>query len=499
MGRNWTKLLLTFITILSMLFSQPVSAQGTGTSASDEINLDYLKSVMEMIKERHKGDVTDRQLIEGALRGMFDTMDQYTTYYTPEEADSFLRDINGTYEGIGVLLNKRDDYVIILKVYPLSPAEKAGIMPGDKIASVDGKDVAGAPLEEVSAITKGPAGTKVILGIIRSGKPGVINIEVVRGEIKLSPVTYEIKGDIGYIKLDVFNANADEYITKALDDMDKNNINKIVLDLRNNPGGDVEQAVAVARKLVPRGLITRLDFKSESVSDREYYSELDKIKYDLAVLVNGMSASASEIVAGAIQDTKAGTIIGTKTFGKAKVQSIIPLLTPEAYKKYEKQLGTKIVDAYDLITKYKVMPRKSEIIGWTKITTGMYTTPKGRMIDESGITPDIVVEDPVTVKDIDIGSIQKLTATWKPDLNNEGVDVYNAEKILKLLGYDVDTPDFKLDEKTFKAVSKFRIDSGLYPGGTLDFTTQRALNDRLDKKILEVDRQYNKAVEVLSK
>jgi len=482
-----------------MLFSQVAFVQGAAESEATQIDVEYLKSVMDMIKEKHKGEVTDSQLIEGALKGMFNSMDQYTTYFTQEEADSFLTSVSGTYEGIGIMMQKRDDYMLVVKVFSSSPAEKAGITIGDKIATVDGKSVAGLALEEASAMIKGPSGTKVSIGIIREGKSEIINVEVERGTIKVNPVTYEIRGDIGYIKIDVFNANTGEFITQALNEMDKNNIKKIVLDLRDNPGGDVNQAVTVAGKFVPKGLITKLDFKSDSMKDREYYSKLAEKKYQLAVLVNGGSASASEIVVGAVQDTQAGTVIGTKTFGKAKVQSVVPLLTPEAYQQYQEKLGEKIVDAYELITKFRIVPKKKEIMGWTKITTGSYTTPNGRMIDGVGITPDIIVEDPPKVKDIDITSIQKLTMTWKPDLNSESIDVYNAEKILKLLGYDVDTPDLMLDEKTFNAISKFRTDNGLYPGGTLDFATQKALNSKLDEKILELDKQYLKAVEVLSK
>ena len=147
-----------------------------------------------------------------------------------------------------------------------------------------------------------------------------------------------------------------------------------------------------------------------------------------------MSASASEIVAGAVQDTEAGLLVGTKTFGKAKVQNMVPILSPEAYKKYSEQTGLKIVDGHELIKKQNVNPSKDEIIGWAKITTGMYLTPKGNMIDGEGITPDIIIDDPQFVKDININSIQKLTYTWKPDLNDEGIDIYNAEKILKILG-----------------------------------------------------------------
>ena len=492
------KLLLSLALIMCMMLSQALFA-AAAPSSSSKTDLDYLRSVMDMIKERHKGDVTDQQLIEGALKGMFGSMDPYTTYFTPDQADSFLSEVNGIYDGIGISMGKSNDYIIVVKVFPLSPAEKSGLMPGDRIASLDGKSIIGISLEEASALIKGEAGTKVTLGIVRSGTDGILYVPVTRERIKLNPVTYEIKDGIAYIRLDTFNTNTAEFMAKALDDADAAGVNKIILDLRNNPGGDVDQAVSLAQHFVPEGLVTKLDFQSEAMADKEYYSKLKNPKYKPAILVNGLSASASEIVVGAVQDTKAGTIIGTKTFGKAKVQNLVPMLTPEAYAKYEKQLGVKVIDALDLINKYKVNPRQDEIIGWSKITTGLYYTPKGRMIDEQGITPDILVEDPVPVAGVDITSIQKLAKATKPGLNSESTDVYNAEKILKILGYDVDVPDPILDEKTAAAISQFRSDNGLYPGDMLDFTTQDILNSKLESEKLRLDAQYSKAVEVLNK
>jgi carboxyl-terminal processing protease len=495
MWKKSAKTVLVLIISLCILFS----GVGVYASSDEYQDLGYLESIMDMIREKYKGEITGSQLIEGALKGMFDTMDPYTTYFTSEEADSFFDDMSGTYEGIGVSMEKQGDYITVIKVFPLSPAEKSGIMAGDKIAAVNGKNIVGASIDEAASLIRGPAGTKVTIGIIRQGRPGVLNIEVQRAKIKLNPVLHEIRDGIGYIRIEMFNANASEYISKALQEVDRNNIKKIILDLRNNPGGEVNQAVSIAGNFVPKGLITKLDFKSESDSGEEYYSRLEKVKYKLAVLVNGMTASASEILAGAVQDTGVGILIGTKTFGKAKVQTLIPLLTPESYKKYEEQLGERIVNAYDLIEKHNIIPSDDEIKGWTKITTAVYLTPKGRMIDGKGLIPDVQADDPKPVSGIDILSIQKLTKTSKPDLDSEGVDVYNAEKILKILGYDVDTPDMKLDKKTFDAIWKFRVDNKLYPGGVLDFTTQGKLNSKLDDMLFELDKQYAKAVECLSK
>ncbi|NLC67719.1 MAG: S41 family peptidase [Clostridiaceae bacterium] len=476
------------------------SDAGAGNGAGEEggFNPEYFKSIIELIMDKYAGDVDEKRLIEGALRGMFSTMDAYTSYFDQSQAETFFGDVEGTYEGIGIVIEKSGDYVIISKVFPGSPAEKSGLLQGDRIITVDGTDVSGLTIDETSNLIKGQVGTKVVLGIYRNKDTEIISIEVERMQIRINPVIYEIKDDIGYIKLELFNSNTNEFITNALKEMDMKGIKKIILDLRDNPGGLVDQCVDVARKFVPSGLITKLSFKSETMPDQEYYSFLAELKYDLVILVNGMSSSASEILAGAVQDTGAGILVGSKTYGKAKVQNILPILSPEAYAKYYEQVGSKEVNAYDLITKYGISPLNSEIIGWTKITTGVYLTPKGRMIDGTGIVPDIEVEDPKPVNGIYLNNIQKLTKTWKPDLDDEGTDINNAEKILKVLGYDVDNPDNVLDEKTYQAVWKFRVDKGLYPGGVLDFTTQQALNDELGRIILTHDKQYAKAVEILS-
>ncbi len=494
MNKKIAKLIIVPLLITS-LYGQAVFSEGNVEKASSDS--DYLKSMTEMIKGNYNGEISEKALMEGALKGMFGTMDPYTEFYTNEEAEEFLGTIDGSYEGIGISMIKENNAVLVDTVYPDSPAYKAGISSGDRIVEVEGKDTASMTVNEIAAQIKGPAGTKVTLGLIKAGGTQITRVEVSREKISISPVHYEIKGDIGYIKIDIFNMNVDEYLTRALKEIDSKNITRLILDLRDNPGGEVSQAVAAARKFVPEGLITKLDFRSEDNRDTEYYSYLKDKKYKMAVLVNKNSASASEILAGAIQDTNAGTLIGTKTYGKAKVQNIYPLLTPEAYEKYSKRLGVNVVNAFDLEKKYGITPKEEEIMGWAKITTGMYTTPKGRMIDLEGITPDIIVENTGLIKGIEVMRVEKLSKSVKPSLNSENTEVCSAEKILKMCGYDIDTPDNKLDSKTFNAIKKFQKDNNMFAYGVLDFSTQQKLNDRLDKLVGEADIQYLKAVEYL--
>ena len=493
------KFLVFFLLIFCLLFSQVTVASAAAADSQNKIDADYLQDVIDMILEKYNGQITSDQLMQGALKGIFDTMDPYTTYFTPEEADNFMGTISGTFSGIGISMELNGDYIMIAKVFSGSPAERAGILQGDRIAEVDGANMVGASLEEASSLIMGEAGTNVKLGIVRSGRAGIIAVDITRAVISINPVTYDIVEGIGYIRLDTFSSNAGAYMALALEQMDNAKITKIILDLRGNPGGEVSQAIAVAGRFVTEGVITKLDFKSDSFTDETYKSFLEAPKYKLAVLVDGMSASASEIVAGAIQDTEAGTLIGTKTFGKAKVQGLIPILTPEASARYEEQLGVKIVDVLDLEQEYGIVPEDDEIIGYTKMTIGFYYTPDGRLIEGTGITPDITIEDTKPVSDVLLAGIQKLTRTYKPGLNDGGTDVCNAEKILKVLGYEIGIPDNLLDEKTFAAVKKFQKDVKLFPYGVIDFTTQKALNDALDGIILKYDKQFAKAVEVLNK
>jgi carboxyl-terminal processing protease len=209
-----------------------------------------------------------------------------------------------------------------------------------------------------------------------------------------------------------------------------------------------------------------------------------------------MTASASEIVAGAIQDTGAGKLVGTKTFGKARFQSLIPVLSRDAFFKYINE-GILAVNAYDLQSR-GIMPLEEDIAGYAKLTLGVYYTPKGRMIDGQGLTPDIVAEDPKPMHDVNINSIQKLTKTVEHGLNGQGIDVYNAEKILRFSGYNITAVDNTLDIDTVEALKYFQRKSGLNVNGILDKQTQDALNAELDRLIAKYDMQYAAAVEVLT-
>lgn len=486
-----TRIICTILIVFTILGQASLAA-----TDQDETDILYLRGILEMIRDQYKGDISDDELVYSAAKGMLESLDPYTVFYNNEETEEFVDTISGTFGGIGISMQISGDYIVIMQVFSDSPAEQAGLLQGDKIVEADGVSLVKEATDKAASLIKGEVGTKVKLGILRDGITVPKYFEVKREIINVNPVTYEIRGNIGYIRLDMFSSNSDEYVTDALSYMDRNNIKKIILDLRDNPGGEVSQAVEIARKFVPRGLITKLDYQSSRYRDISYYSDLDNPKYELAVLVNSNSASASEIVAGAIQDSGAGKLVGTKTFGKAKFQSLIPLLTLEAFEKYKTQ-GIFAVNGYDLQT-HGIYPASDEIAGYTKMSLGVYYTPNGRMIDGTGLEPDFAVDDPQPVSGIYINSIGRLTGEARIRLNGQGIDVFNSEMLLEIMGYKVQTPDNTLDIDTTAALREYQKDSGLPVTAILDKQTRTALNADLVKAILKYDMQYSTAVDLLN-
>lgn len=475
--------------VVLLLAGQPAYASGTIRDDSS-----YFIRLMDMIRDQYYGEATDEMLFEGAVRGMLGVLDDYTTFLNQQERDDFYGTIGGSFGGIGATLQLSGEHIVVVDVYRGSPAEKAGIHQGDIIVEADGRSLVGVSVDAAAEVIRGEPGTTVRLGVLRNGD--IAYIDIVREIVKVNPVIYENRNGIGYIRLEMFNSNTNEYITAALKYFDRVGISKIVLDLRDNPGGEMIQAVSLVEKFVPEGTITYLDYKSEMYWDTEYVSSLREPKYKLAVLVNGNSASASEIVAGAVQDRGAGKLIGTRTFGKAKVQSYVPILTPDAYMKYKKQYGIDTVNVYELRF-YGINPAEEEIYGYAQMTLGVYYTPSGKMIDGIGIIPDIQVDDPEYVNGVDVRFAEKLSRTMVLEPGSKGSDVYNAKLILRMLGYDIKNADVNFDEEFESALKEYQRSKKINASGKLDMRTQTVLNVDLDELIMKYDVQYATAVEYL--
>lgn len=323
--------------------------------------------IASMLEQNFIGDFDNTDLADQMYSGMADAMgDPYTRYFTKNEMSDFLNDANGTMCGIGIVISSDKDtgLCIVSEVIENSPAEKAGLKAGDTIIKVDDKDVVGMSVVEISELTKGKKDTSVKISVDRHGE-GEKLFDIKRSTINMQYVKSSKDGDIGYIKITEFaKVTADQFI-KALSGLMKQNIKGLVIDLRDNPGGMIDIVTEIADTLLPEGTITytvdkngnRVDFKSKDGC----------IDIPIAVLVNGGSASASELLAGAIQDNGRGTIIGTQTYGKGIVQGLYSLS-----------------DGSGL-----------------KITIQKYFTPNGVCIQGIGITPDYEIETEDKTKSAD--------------------------------------------------------------------------------------------------
>lgn len=469
--RKSIKRLAMLTLAIVMLVSMPINFAQAADEVTDEQqklqnDLDYLGKMLRFIKATYLHEVTEDELIEGAMKGLFFNLDDYSNYYTPEEYAELNEIVTGDFGGIGLHIIEQKGYITIITPIDGTPGFNAGIKPGDKVVSIDGTNVVGYTANKVSELMRGEPGTKVKLGIIREGVKGVIYFDITREIIKINPVKYEIlDNNIGFIKIADFNSHTLENVIKALNEFDSKEVDKIIFDIRNNPGGSLREVINVLRLLVPEGPLVHINNADGSTQTYESYNT--ETKYELAVLVNEGSASASEIFAGAVQDKKAGTVIGTTTYGKGTVQTILPLTND----------------------------------GGIKITVAEYLTPNKNVVNKVGIKPDIVVENAYMESKVDLSKIPALEKKRKPTLNTVGLDVLGAEQILQLLGYSINEPDGILDQVTFNTIKEFQKDNGLSSYGVLDFTTQDALTKAITKYVQSqlVDKQLEKAIEVLSK
>lgn len=335
--------------------------------------------VEKYIKDNYLRDVDEKKLIDGQLKGMLQSLgDPYSNYMTEDEFASLLQQTSGTYAGIGIVVTPGEDNLITV-VSPIegSPGERAGIKSGDKILKVDGKEYLADNMDEAVKVMKGEPKTKVVLTIMRKDKDGnndIFDVEIVREIFRLVTVKSSIiDDDIGYIKITSFDDLTYKDFKAELDKLGRKNIKGLIIDLRNNPGGLLDRCAQIADELLGEGDIVYTETKT---GKREYIkSDKSMVKYPLAVLINEGSASASEILAGAIRDHGRGVLIGTTTFGKGVVQRIIDLND-----------GTGM-----------------------KLTISEYFTPNGTNIHGVGIEPDIVVELPEGVEEIGVENIKEDT------------------------------------------------------------------------------------------
>lgn len=336
-------------------------------------------STYQLIVSRFYQKVNDKDLIEGISRGMAASLeDPYSTYYTKEEITEFNKQLNGIYAGIGMVLglDKETNLIKGVRIFKGSPAEKSGLLPGDIILEIDGKSTEGMDTETVAMNVKGLEGTKVKLVVFRNNQ--FLDFEITREIIQVPSVTGKfLNDDTLYIELSTFNDNTSTEFRNLLSGLEREPKN-IILDLRDNGGGLLAQAVELSRYFTPGGVVLYETGRNQKNLTPFIVDSTLFLNKPLVVLVNENSASASEVLAGAIQDYKSGVLIGDNTFGKAVVQSIYPLPTG----------------------------------GALKLTTQRYLTPNKRDLSKEGLTPDIKIV--MTEEDY-----KKIDYTALPDMNND--------------------------------------------------------------------------------
>lgn len=428
------KLLLgrTVALTLSILITTTIfmsTARAQSESALGRLSLDELRAFAEAydrIKMAYVEQVDDKTLLRNAIRGMLDGLDPHSAYLDARDFDSLQTNTSGEFGGVGLEVGVQDGYVLVVSPIDNTPAEKAGIKSGDLIIKLDDKSVVGMSLSDAIKYMKGKPGSVIKITVSRDGSAEPIEFDITRDVIQVSSInTRWLDSGYGYMRISQFQSNSGKELVKSIAKFKKQaDIKGLVLDLRNNPGGVLKASVEVVDAFIDDGLIVYTEgrLKDSKVSYRATSSNPGK-GIPLVVLINGGSASASEIVAGALQDHKRAVIMGTSSFGKGSVQTVLPLTEDRAL----------------------------------KLTTGLYFTPEGRSIQAQGIVPDIVIaqskiteiDRPKRFKEVDLpGHLENKTDSSKNTIKslekplnaNDDYQLYQALSLLKGINVAASSP-----------------------------------------------------------
>jgi carboxyl-terminal processing protease len=337
------------------------------TTPDTEANLDQFWRVWNLMESKHISAsstevISDEEKINGAIKGLVASYgDPYSVYFPPVESAAFAEDISGNFSGVGMEIGLRDNVITIIAPLPGTPAEKAGLLSGDKIIKIDGETTEGMMIDEAVRRIRGEKDTVVNLTVYREGETEFRDISVTRDTINVPTVATELIGDVFVVKLYSFNAIAETKMQDAMREYTESGAKLMVLDLRGNPGGYLQSAVAIASYFLPAGKVVVREHFGEGNEERQYRSQgkmLKRMPEKLVVLVDGGSASASEILAGALKEHGVATVIGETTFGKGSVQELVDL------------------------------PNGSSI----KITVARWLTPDGLSISDGGLMPNITIK-----------------------------------------------------------------------------------------------------------
>ncbi|MGJ8544047.1 MAG: S41 family peptidase [Sulfitobacter sp.] len=351
----------------------PLLAQEAAKNSNVYEQLDLFGDIFERIRSEYVEEVEPADLIEAAINGMLTSLDPHSSFLSPKDAAKMREQTRGEFGGLGIEVTQEDGFVKVVSPIDDTPASEAGIEAGDFITHVNGESLLGLVLDDAVELMRGPVGSEIVITVVREGEPEPFDVSIIRDTIELTVVRARTESDTVVLRLSTFNEQTYPKLKENLEEQVEaaggiDNVKGFVIDLRNNPGGLLNQAIAVSDAFLEEGEIVSTRGRNPEEGDRFNAKPGDlAMGKPLVVLINGGSASASEIVAGALQDHRRAIVVGTKSFGKGSVQTVMPL--------------------------------RGE--GAMRLTTARYYTPSGRSIQALGVSPDIIVQQPSTRRDED--------------------------------------------------------------------------------------------------
>lgn len=465
------KLLLVLVLVFGML---------TGVANAETVRIEYnydmilFNSIEQYVRENYYQEFTRLQMLEKvidyiiseypemrdvAIEGLTQGLDDYSTYLTEEEYNELFMNINKEFGGIGIRIQETDGFVTIINVIEGTPGQEAGLKANDKIKYVDGEDIEGYSADQAAIIMRGTPGTKVRLGIIRDGR--LIYFDIIRELIVIKSVTYEVMEDnVGYIKISDFSTKANEEMIEALQYFDSLSITDLVIDVRNNPGGSLYEVIEMCQLFVSStDPIVTIDYRERE--DITYYGTNVPDKYDISVLINENSASASEIFAACLQDNNEAQLVGKLSFGKGSVQEIVKL-----------NFG-----------------------GGIKITVAKYKRPNGEYVDGVGVSPDYEIDNDIKVLTYD--DFQYFIPEGEFYIGDSHPNIYQVEKRLYEMNLIEGSPDNVFDIESSEALKQIQSMYGLEADGVLDKLSQYGVRFAVKDYKVIYDLQLEKAIELL--
>ncbi|TVP83086.1 MAG: PDZ domain-containing protein [Alkalicoccus sp.] len=440
--------------------SEPAASSSDKSGGEERI-----QQAMEMIQESYVEEIEEEELVEGAISGMLETLDDpYSVYMNESTAEEFMESLDSSFEGIGAEVSMTDGRVTIVAPFRDSPAEDAGLRPNDQILEIDGENIEGLSLYDAVLKIRGEKGTTVTLTIDRPGVSDLMEVDVVRDEIPIETVYGDVVEEdgqrIGVLELRSFSENTAERFEEELTELEDQGIDGLIIDVRGNPGGFLQSVEDIGDMIIPGGE-TVVQIEDRDGGTMEHVSALGEEKeYPIVGLINEGSASASEILAAALQEAGGHELIGTSTFGKGTVQQTLP------------------------------MGDGSQL----KLTLFRWLTSDGNDVNEEGVSPTMEVEQP----DYFYASPVDSEETLEKDMLNEHIE--NAQIMLEGLGYDPERTDGYFDEATEEAVRSFQEENDLEGTGTITEETADTLQEQVIEAVQEKenDVQFQRALELLA-